>query len=76
MKNKRKVPIFIVSILLALLVGFIYLRFSRLKLIRCLKEVEKEREQVMAQGELTPDKIISIERSMDLKRDECYKLYK
>lgn len=73
MKSSR---IIVVSILLSLLLGFIYLRFDRFRLIQCLKDVERQREEVIAQGELNTDRIISIEQTMDKKRDECYVLYK
>lgn len=76
MKNGKNITIFIVSIILSLVVGFIYLRFGRIKLIKCLKEVEKEREAAITKGGLDADKIISIEQTMDRKRDNCYVLYK
>jgi hypothetical protein len=76
MKNKKTTFIFIVSVLLSLIIGFLYLRFDRLKLIKCLKEAETYRDELLLNADLTPNKIISIEQATDRKRDECYVLYK
>jgi len=75
MKNNRATLIFIVSVLLSLIIGFLYLRFDRLKLIKCLKDAEAYRDALMLNADLTPNKIISIEQATDRKRDECYVLY-
>ena len=75
-KNNKTVLIFIVSALLSLIIGFLYLRFDRLKLIKCLKNAEAYRDELMLNADLTPNKIISIEQATDRKRDECYVLYK
>jgi len=76
MKKKLTTCILIASILLTLILSFIYLRFDRFKLINCLKDAEGYRKELMEKAELTPDKIISIEQATDKKRNECYVLYK
>jgi len=76
MKPKLTGKILFFSTLLALLVGSLFLRFDRFKLIKCLRDVEKERDEVITKGELTPEKIISIEQTMDKKRDGCFELYR
>ncbi len=76
MKKKKTTFIFIVSILLSLIIGFLYLRFDRLRLIKCLKNAGAYRDELMLNADLTSNKIISIEQATDRKRDECYVLYK
>ena len=76
MKNNNTFLIFVSSIIITLILGLLYLRLGRFKLIRCLKNVEKERQETVEGADLTAKKIISIEQAMDRKRDECYELYK
>jgi hypothetical protein len=76
MKKKKTALIVIISISLALVLGLLFFRFDRFKLIKCLKDIEKDRDDLINKPGLTSDQIISIERSIDRKRDECYVLYK
>jgi len=78
--DKHTKYLIIIVIVFTSALAFIFLKFNRIKLSKCLKEADIERKETIVKahdaGTLTGDKIISIEQAIDRKREECLELYK
>ena len=80
MKDKNTKYLIFIIIFFVSAITFVFLKFNRIKLVKCLKDVDKERRETIVKahdnGTLSGDKIISIEQAIDRKREECLELYK
>lgn len=80
MFKKRKHILYLTLIVIVFSCAtFVVLKFSRYKLYKCLRNSDKERREAVLKahnrGDLSNQKIISIEQAADKKRDECYVLF-
>ena len=78
-KHRHTIYLILIVIVFSSAITFAVLKFSRYKLYKCLKDLDKERRETILkahdEGTLSEEKVISIERVIDLKKDECYMLY-
>jgi len=79
MKHKKLGLVLVLSIILAFLVTFLLYKSNKIKLVKCLKQAEKSRQETIKKLQnnenLTNQRIISIEQATDKDKDECYTLY-
>ena len=78
-KYKHTIYLIIIVVVFSSAIIFLVTKFSRYKLYKCLKDLDKERRETILkahdEGTLSQEKVISIEKTTDRKRDECYELY-
>jgi len=78
-KHRHTIYLIIIVIVFSSTITFLVTKFSRYKLYKCLKDLDKERRETVVKahdkGALSEEKVIAIERTIDLKKDECYILY-
>lgn len=78
-KYRHTIYLIIIVVVFSSAITYAVLKFSRYKLYKCLMDLDKERRETILRahddGSLSEEKVISIERTIDLKKDECYILY-